>query len=262
MLESVNSLPKAAQGSVHHRYFGGCPTPLKDILDRLRREGFDEADYVIKLGYVYFLSHIMLGREYRCIGRWRLDFDWFGWKAEKGENETGIFAIDEMVLQEETTTIGKKNSLPRRFDPLAVVGPELHKHVGYDPENEAGRRGTRGHANDLRSYIESCFEQIDLKIDKLRADIHALVPPVPIASQPTWSTEYTRSFAESSIRRYDMEEIGEAEVDDEQQGEFEVEDDQVDTQQDIDNYNDGEDVVRELNNVLGNCYGVVTRNLI
>ena len=61
----------------------------------------------------------------------------------------------------------------RQFDPLVVVGPELHKHGGYDPENEAGHRETHskgGHDNDLRSYIESRFEQIDLNIDKLLAD--------------------------------------------------------------------------------------------
>ncbi|KAK0581698.1 hypothetical protein LWI29_016927 [Acer saccharum] len=71
MLESVKSLSKVAQGSVHHRYFGGSLTPLKDILGRLSREGFDEAEDVIKLGYVYFLCHIMLGREYR----WKVP-DW------------------------------------------------------------------------------------------------------------------------------------------------------------------------------------------
>ena len=71
MAESVKSLPKAAQGSVHHRYFGGSPTRLKDVLGRLNREGFDEAEDVIKLGYVYFLSHFLLGREYR----WKVP-DW------------------------------------------------------------------------------------------------------------------------------------------------------------------------------------------
>ena len=71
MPESVNSLPKTAKGSLHHRYFGGSPTPLKDILGRLNRGEFDEAEDVIKLGYVYFLSHVMLGREYR----WKVP-DW------------------------------------------------------------------------------------------------------------------------------------------------------------------------------------------
>ncbi|KAK3222926.1 hypothetical protein Dsin_009951 [Dipteronia sinensis] len=64
MPESVNSLPKAAPGSVHHRYFRGSSTPLQDILGKLRGDEFDEAEDVIKLGYVYFLSHIMLGQEY------------------------------------------------------------------------------------------------------------------------------------------------------------------------------------------------------
>ncbi|TXG48876.1 hypothetical protein EZV62_024751 [Acer yangbiense] len=68
---SVHSIPKVAQGSVHHQYFGGSPTPLKDILDRLSRDEFDEAEDVIKLGYVYFLSHVMLGQEYR----WKVP-DW------------------------------------------------------------------------------------------------------------------------------------------------------------------------------------------
>ncbi|KAK0595727.1 hypothetical protein LWI29_009401 [Acer saccharum] len=68
---SVHPLPKAAQGNVHHRYFGGSPTPLKDILGRLNRDEFDEVEDVIKLGYVYFLSHVMLGREYR----WKVP-DW------------------------------------------------------------------------------------------------------------------------------------------------------------------------------------------
>ncbi|KAK0583210.1 hypothetical protein LWI29_034634 [Acer saccharum] len=110
-----------------------------------------------------------------------------------------------------------------QFDLLAVVEPELHMHGGYDPENEAGHRETRskgegGYDNDLRSYIESWFEQIDLKIDKLLADrVHVPVPPIPVApvphvpvapippvppipvapqptSQPTWSAKYTRSY--------------------------------------------------------------------
>ncbi|KAI9156216.1 hypothetical protein LWI28_002361 [Acer negundo] len=37
MLKSVNSLPKAAQDNIHHRYFGGSPTLLKDALGRLSR---------------------------------------------------------------------------------------------------------------------------------------------------------------------------------------------------------------------------------
>ena len=103
----------------------------------------------------------------------------------------------------------------RQFDPLAVVGPELHKHGGYDPENQGGRRETdskRGHDNELRSFIESRFEQIDLKIDKLLADrVHGPVPPVPVppvppipvapvptvpvAPEPTWSAGYTPTWS-------------------------------------------------------------------
>ncbi|KAK2637405.1 hypothetical protein Ddye_032197 [Dipteronia dyeriana] len=65
MPQSVNSLPKTVSGSLYHRYFGGSPTPFKDILGRLSGEEFDEPEDVIKLGYVYFLSHILLGQEYR-----------------------------------------------------------------------------------------------------------------------------------------------------------------------------------------------------
>ncbi|KAK2641397.1 hypothetical protein Ddye_023160 [Dipteronia dyeriana] len=67
MPQSVNSLPKAVPGIVYHRYFGGSPTFFNDILGRLSGEEFDEPEDVIKLGYVYFLSHILLGREYRCF---------------------------------------------------------------------------------------------------------------------------------------------------------------------------------------------------
>ena len=95
-----------------------------------------------------------------------------------------------------------------------VVGPELHKHGGYDLENEAGHRETRskgGHDNDLRSYIEYRFEHIDLKINKLLADrVHVPVPHVPVAPQPTWSAGYTptasagytRSYAVKTFRTY------------------------------------------------------------
>ncbi|KAK2634455.1 hypothetical protein Ddye_029247 [Dipteronia dyeriana] len=41
MLERV-TLPKVAPGSIHHQYFGGSPTPLKNILGRLRGEELDE----------------------------------------------------------------------------------------------------------------------------------------------------------------------------------------------------------------------------
>ncbi|KAK0603230.1 hypothetical protein LWI29_002724 [Acer saccharum] len=132
----------------------------------------------------------------------------------------------------------------RQFDPLAVVGPELHMHGGYDPENEAGHRETRskkGYDNDLRSYIESRFKQIDLKIDKLLADrVHVPVPPVPVApvppvpvtpvppvpvapvppvpvapvppvpvapqpiSQPTWSTGYTPTWSAGYTRSVEV----------------------------------------------------------
>ncbi|KAK0578970.1 hypothetical protein LWI29_019163 [Acer saccharum] len=338
---SVHSLPKAAVGSVHHRYFGGSPTPLKDILGRLNRGEFDEAEDVIKLGYVYFLSHVMLGREYR----WKVPdwiwglveditafeaFPWgtyiysvtiywlgtalddrtkgrkqnrnyssrqdlgyclygFPWalmywameaipvlsgsvgKRRRGRNGHGFPRLtrwncrkkppqlehkftDELEAYTTLTPTAEERlqEYYRQFDPLAVVGPELHMHGGYDPENEAGHRETRskeGYDNDLRSYIESRFKQIDLKIDKLLADrVHVPVPPVPVApvppvpvtpvppvpvapvppvpvapqptSQPTWSAGYTptwsagytRSVEESSMRRYDMEEIGEQQV--------------------------------------------------
>ena len=107
----------------------------------------------------------------------------------------------------------------RRFDPLAVVGPELHKHGGYDPENEGGQRDTGskgGHDTDLRSYLESRFQQIDLKIDKLLAADRVPpvpvppVPPVPVVPQPTWSPGhtptpspgYTRNYAVKTFRTY------------------------------------------------------------
>ncbi|KAK0603227.1 hypothetical protein LWI29_002679 [Acer saccharum] len=104
----------------------------------------------------------------------------------------------------------------RQFNPLVVVGPELHMHGGYDLENEAGHCETRskgGYDNDLRSYIESWFEQIDLKIDKLLADrVHVPVPvplvlvppvpPIPVTPQPTWSAGYTSSYAVKTFRTY------------------------------------------------------------
>ncbi|KAK2636273.1 hypothetical protein Ddye_031065 [Dipteronia dyeriana] len=133
--QSVNSLHEVVPGSVYHRYFGGSPTPLKDILGRLSGEEFDEPEDVIKLGYVYFLSHILLGREYRWFvpdWLWGLveditgfeAFPWgtyiysvtlywlvaivsvlgdgghpssyrFGWKAEKMENGPWVPTIDE-----------------------------------------------------------------------------------------------------------------------------------------------------------------------
>ncbi|KAK2664486.1 hypothetical protein Ddye_003060 [Dipteronia dyeriana] len=84
MPQSVNSLPKAVPGSVYHRYFGGSPTPLKDILGRLSGKEFDESEDVMKLGYVYFLSHILLGREYRWYVSdwlWGLVEDIIGFEA-------------------------------------------------------------------------------------------------------------------------------------------------------------------------------------
>ncbi|KAK0606389.1 hypothetical protein LWI29_037235 [Acer saccharum] len=69
------SLPKGAvtqyistPSNVHHRYFHGLPTHLEDIIHKLREvEQFDLEDDVLKLGYVFFLSHILLGRDYRRI---------------------------------------------------------------------------------------------------------------------------------------------------------------------------------------------------
>ncbi|KAK2662494.1 hypothetical protein Ddye_001068 [Dipteronia dyeriana] len=67
------------------------------IVIRLRGKEFDEVEDIIKLGYVYFLSHNAWSR-----------VPLVGWKTEKRENEPGVAVIDEIVLPEETTTFGKK----------------------------------------------------------------------------------------------------------------------------------------------------------
>ncbi|KAK2651650.1 hypothetical protein Ddye_011506 [Dipteronia dyeriana] len=204
MPQSVNSLPKAIQGRVYHRYFGGSPTPLKDILSRLSGEEFDEPEDVMKLGYVYFVPY----------------FAWSGvpWYCRKKPAHLENKFNDEL---EALTTLSpmqdeRRQEYYRQFDPLAVVGPKLHKDGGYDLENEPSRRGRRGRAlqasidteirskmnhdsfscrqsfNELRSYIDSRFEQMDLKIDKLRSDFHG------------------HSYAESSLCRDNLGDMNDA----------------------------------------------------
>ncbi|KAK2646236.1 hypothetical protein Ddye_021431 [Dipteronia dyeriana] len=281
--QSVNSLPKVVPDSVYHRYFRGSPTPLKDILGRLSGEEFDESEDVMKLGYMYLLFHILLGREYRWFvpdWLWGLveditEFEAFPWgtyiyivtlywlgkvlpdrrngrkknrnystqqdlgynvygfpwalmywameaipvltglvgKRKRGRTGLGFPQLTRWYCWKKPAHLGNKfnnelealtNLSPtqeekrqeyyRQFDPLAVVGSELHKDVGYDLEKEPSRCGRRGRApqasidtesrlkmnhdpfscrqsfNKLRSYIDSRFEQMDLKINKLCSD--------------------------------------------------------------------------------------------
>ncbi|KAK2659853.1 hypothetical protein Ddye_006386 [Dipteronia dyeriana] len=156
MPESVNSLPKVAPGNVHHLYFGGSPTPLNHILGILSREEFGEAEDDIQLGYVYFLSHILLGREYRWFVHnwlWGLveditgfeAFPWgtyiarpsrfylFGWKAEKWENGPGIPPIDKVESLMRSDNLGDLNDAHE-------VGDDQHDthedEVGDDQNDE------------------------------------------------------------------------------------------------------------------------------
>ncbi|KAI9194645.1 hypothetical protein LWI28_007860 [Acer negundo] len=112
-------------------------------------------------------------------------FDWFGWKTEKGEKGAWISVIDEMLRRGFKSTIGDSIRL-RLSDPSCTSMGGMTQRM----------------------------RQIDLE-DKLLADlVHVLVPPVPVATQPTWSVRYTpttfagytRSYAESLMRRCDMEE--------------------------------------------------------
>ncbi|KAK2646199.1 hypothetical protein Ddye_021394 [Dipteronia dyeriana] len=247
MPRSVNSLPKAVPGSVYHRYFGGSPTPLKDILGRLSGEEFDEQEDVMKLGYVYFLSHILLGREYRWFvldWLWGLveditGFEAFPWgtyiysvtlywlgkalhdrrngrkqnrnnstqqdlgynvygfpwalmywamvailvltglvgKRRRGRMGLGFPRLTRWYCRKKPAHLGNKfndelealttlsptqeerrQEYYRQFDPLAVVGPELHKDGGYDLENEPSRHGRRGRAPQASIDTEICLK--------------------------------------------------------------------------------------------------------
>ncbi|KAL5789369.1 hypothetical protein ACOSQ2_004257 [Xanthoceras sorbifolium] len=54
---------KIVDDSVHSRLFDGLPTLIESVLVRLNEGGFTTSDDAIKLAYVFFVSHILLGRE-------------------------------------------------------------------------------------------------------------------------------------------------------------------------------------------------------
>ncbi|KAK2652748.1 hypothetical protein Ddye_012604 [Dipteronia dyeriana] len=88
------------------------------------------------------------------VGKWRRGRTGRGfprltrWYCRKKPAHLGNKFNDEL---EALTTLSptqeeRRQEYYRQFDPLTVVGPELHKDEGYDLENEPSRHGRRGRA--------------------------------------------------------------------------------------------------------------------
>ncbi|KAL5764316.1 hypothetical protein ACOSP7_016671 [Xanthoceras sorbifolium] len=57
----------AINDSVHDRYFGKRRTHIKKVKLKIEEGNFTRDNDMMKLAYIFFVSHFLLGRETRCI---------------------------------------------------------------------------------------------------------------------------------------------------------------------------------------------------